>query len=305
MAGRYVPPALRNRNLASAPASQSGKAVESTAARRPLSELKLSPDRNDRPLHTLQEIAPHYGDNMTHSTLHDSAKTPGMLSYVVLFHGANPRWYSDHIIFARTNISFVKPFTTVQHDHLEAKPGGLEASSRHIALRSSHSGGEVLNDPDKDTSAESPSDVKTSILSNSEESPKPHLIPVFLEAKGRPSQGRSAVFYGYFSILHVDFLEPQSPELVRMLEQKWSPSKFGSGQTRRRSPERWADSLRQEWVVIQMTEVLSDHTPGDPVIQAMKEEHGKENAAMWQGGQGGRNEEATEEGENRSHEDNT
>lgn len=41
------------------------------------------------------------------STFHASAARPDELSYVILFHQANPRWESDGIVFAKTNIAIL------------------------------------------------------------------------------------------------------------------------------------------------------------------------------------------------------
>ncbi|EMD00548.1 hypothetical protein BAUCODRAFT_173137 [Baudoinia panamericana UAMH 10762] len=45
-------------------------------------------------------------------TLHDSEETPGKLSYLFLFHEANPRCDSDGIIYTKFNLELLPPATT-------------------------------------------------------------------------------------------------------------------------------------------------------------------------------------------------
>lgn len=81
-------------------------------------------------------------------------------------------------------------------------------------------------------------------------------VPIFSERPG-PKSDRRFIFSGYFRILNIDFLKPQSPELIRMLEQKWVSTNRNSslGSTRQRNAESWAKSLSQEWAVIKLEKV--------------------------------------------------
>ncbi|KAI1181234.1 hypothetical protein F4777DRAFT_8169 [Nemania sp. FL0916] len=44
------------------------------------------------------------------TTFHDSQASPGTLSYMLLFSGANPRWASDHIIFAKSKLALLPEY---------------------------------------------------------------------------------------------------------------------------------------------------------------------------------------------------
>ncbi|KAL8817279.1 MAG: hypothetical protein Q9191_008177 [Dirinaria sp. TL-2023a] len=88
------------------------------------------------------------------------------------------------------------------------------------------------------------------------------LIPVLAEHDS-PQKPQRFRFVGYFRILNLDFLKPHSSELIRMLDQKWTTTTKDSsteqanaqGYTKRRNPDRWAESLGQEWAVLKLEEI--------------------------------------------------
>ena len=140
MAKRYVPPALRgqSRDIADAPRSSSSNSSIPTfpvstglrtgnttymaggstssglrggrGSSTPLpTGLVSGPEER---LYSDKEIDRYFwpGEDLKAAlvekskTLHDSASTPGVLTYVLLFNDANPRWESDGIIFTKSSL---------------------------------------------------------------------------------------------------------------------------------------------------------------------------------------------------------
>ncbi|KAK5462991.1 hypothetical protein LTS15_002703 [Exophiala xenobiotica] len=93
-ANRYIPPFLRNRDANAASTKEEAKT--------PLRPI-LRSAREIRQYYSPGEESPSHDV----ATLHDSAETPGILTYVLIFHEANPRWPQDRIIFAKTNLDFL------------------------------------------------------------------------------------------------------------------------------------------------------------------------------------------------------
>jgi len=295
---RYIPPHLRNK----APAKETQTKPQDVETqieptRRALSDLQTEAsnttwrlkvdrdDRTDRPLHTLNEIHVHYNNQSgVHSTLNESPQNPGKLGYIVLFRGANPRWQKDHIIFAKTNVGLVPGYenktkpdtkttsennTEVTKEHAASEVGNASQKQEHAAANSSDNRQNIV--------VESASDVQS--LSSPSQIKAEAKIPVFLEIMNRAKHTtRKFLFYDYWDVAHVEFLAPRSPELVRMLQQKWEISQERSNgwrppNVKQRDPEAWEQSLRQEWAVIQLKRV--EDTEGalkDPEIKEMEEE---------------------------------
>lgn len=58
-------------------------------------------------------------------------------------------------------------------------------------------------------------------------------------------------FIGYFNLVNMQILEPQTPELVRMQEQKWTRmDRHGRPRPINRNAESWKKSLTQRWAVL-------------------------------------------------------
>ena len=82
--------------------------------------------------------------------------------------------------------------------------------------------------------------------------------PVFVETPFHSRKGRQVMEYGgWWKIIRIEYLEPQSEELITMLERKFSQptrkGRFGSNhrdQGKTRTAEAWAESLSLRWAVI-------------------------------------------------------
>ena len=153
---RYIPPHLRNKQPVdpsasptspTSPTSPSSNLPEDTLPARSLEEqlqnTKISSLRPQRCNHVLpgalgiNDIHTHYGGYAypitAKSTLNDSLERPKQLSYIVLFNNANPRWDSDGIIFAKTNIEYLPGYEEAfkeSNGGEEATHGGLDGRNK-------------------------------------------------------------------------------------------------------------------------------------------------------------------------------
>lgn len=287
------------------------------STRRSLASLSLSTPQSQRPLHTLQEICSHYQSQWLNGTLHDSEEFTNQLAYVVLHHNANPRWKDDGIIFAHTNIKLLPGYDAFVADldqDKEHTTPAIEGQADEIGAGDTEPGASEANvaDPGQSLNTEAvqegvweialeagsdvsrtemtPSDQRASmaadktggnatLASTSITDTIDRPIPVFSEFRFKYSD-RKLVFSGYYKLTAVDYLKPNSPELIKMLEQKWQlsqqaaskPASRGSargwgrgGQNGRggrggrarpawydRDAEAWKRSLNETWAVLEL-----------------------------------------------------
>ncbi|MCJ1334316.1 hypothetical protein MMC10_011024 [Thelotrema lepadinum] len=261
MSSRYIPPALRRQQKENTEPSKEAGSEKSAhpddaLPTRKLEDLKIDtrklPFRDPREVDpnalAIEEIHMHFGGPAylayNRSTLNDSIEHPKQLSYTVLFKDANPRWASDHIIFAKTNISFL--------------PGYTEAFinvSEHRSLASEHPEGEEKTPRmgTEGTEGQKPGAYEIDI--SEDLSP----IPVFAEEMRKGS----FLFTGWFRLQKISFLHPHSQDLVRMLAQKWDlRDKRGRAREVRRDKEAWEKSLKLQWAVIKMTKIEGEDGKG-------------------------------------------
>lgn len=184
-----------------------------------------------------------------HSTLNDSLEHPGVLTHVLLFHGANPRWTDDGIIFVKSN--------------LEILPCYKEARAEMAAARSdTTSGGTTEDDETSKRSAidEPPLEITPS---------KPRPIAIF-EQSPRSHRTSGFHFSGFHTISHIAVLSPRSRALTRILEQKWA---LQNGQFAKRRQEDWEKSLGYEWAAIKFVRMgEGEDVPSAPVIERVPQE---------------------------------
>ena len=109
----------------------------------------------------------------------------------------------------------------------------------------------------------SPSDPASPTL----ESSKPPLTAHESKPVAAFQQGRDTFkFVGWYILGHVDFLKPRSPELLKMLDQKWSVTdRSGKKREKTRGAEEWEKSLGHRWAVIQMARM--EEQPASPIIK--------------------------------------
>ena len=186
MAGRYVPPHMRNK------ASSTGNEAAGKF------ERKLEDG------YTLEEIANQFGSKQKTGTL-NSGIAEGALAFIVLFRDQHPQWPPQ--IFCKSNLHLLpaeKDANTI---------GDIYDSEAHPKAKGT-SGNETYasntNNGDAGEGTRSPSES----------------IPVFTEEISAPidrrRQGRRFVFEGYYDITNVEYLAPRSKELIKMLDTKFS-----------------------------------------------------------------------------------
>lgn len=94
-----------------------------------------------------------------------------------------------------------------------------------------------------------------------------HPIAVFKQVV-KAQAGRSYKFEGWNKIALIDYLEPNSPELVRMLEQKWTKTKGSKTTQEARSSESWQKSLSLKWAVVKLVkDEVAEAERGVPKIE--------------------------------------
>ncbi|KAI9723867.1 MAG: hypothetical protein M1828_003986 [Chrysothrix sp. TS-e1954] len=287
MPGRYIPPALRKPKPTTDPKEPNLTQNENNLPSRALSDLKL---QHKDELVTSHDIHRHFwpdGRRSLHgaSTLNDSAARPGRLAYVVLFLGAHPGWESDGVVFAKSNLGLL--------DGVEGGvampgvvPGGEGGEERvvddgAVSAKAEDSDEIIANvsPAERDTTATRTSvekGAKSIVPNQTEKSP----IAIFNQVRKGP---RTIKFTGWYEIAKLDRLQPKSPELIRMLEQKWMvKDRYGNVKSRQRDGKAWDESLRHEWVVLKMEpcggpELLVEHVHeplpgngGELIIQEAK-----------------------------------
>lgn len=163
-----------------------------------------------------------------HSTLNATEAEPDKLRYVLLFRDAHPRWKADMIIYAKSEL--------------------------HILPRTTEK-----NSSDTTTSTESEAPHSKSLEQAPPDSASPPTEPLttriafFAEDNNSPrSYSRAGFkFIGYFNLIHMQILRPNTPDLARMLEQKWTrTNSWGKARQVQRDPEAWKKSLGYAWAVL-------------------------------------------------------
>lgn len=276
MAGRYIPPALRQKQQQQAAHSQN-----TPGSRTAISKPNSSAERDQR--YSLREIYAHFwkdglrGTDGNHkSTLHASSDNPNGLAWVVLHKGANPQWDSNRVIFVKSNLDLLPEVQACDY-------GGSD--NKAVKKGEDDAGGDVLlgaglveatNLLDDDSDHSSQPDVSERERPAREGPPESHpAFAVFAEEPTAPrgSDIRNFRFIGWHRIAHMKILAPNSHALVRMLEKKWEiRDKFGRAFQRKRNEEAWQNSMMHKWAVLNM-EVDTDATQekGVPNIEMISD----------------------------------
>ena len=255
MAGRYVPPHLRNKSVSNV---------------KP--ELPPEPPISSDASLTLEEINNYFWpikdldgeNNNSHSlhietkgrTLHDSMAREGQLAYVILYWEANPRWESDNIIFTKSRLDLLPKAPT-------------------------SNGATAVNPGEKETTDGTKNDeISNGSPHQNREANACRPIAVFKEVSSKRVT-RDYQFEGWYKIERISFLEPHSPELVRMLEQKWSKTdKRGFTKVQERTGSGWNESLGYRWAVLKLAEhEAAKRELGSPKIERLLDRSPKPNGA--------------------------
>lgn len=249
----YVPPHLRKRQA-------------ENEKEPPLKSERAELATEDDDLVSLEEVrnyfwpldASHgrFASDTLNKTLHDAAASPQKLAYLFLFHGANPRWDTDNIIYTKSRLELLpQQFANDPDEH----NGGLSKDGQEPAVEGA---------------AEQHASVSGHATTDSSNG-KPHSGPIAVFQQIRSTKSNNArnfAFEGWFKIERVAFLEPHSQELVRMLQQKWQKTdKYGKVIQRQRDESAWKASLSQRWAVIKFAkDDQAERDRGEPKIERME-----------------------------------
>lgn len=137
----------------------------------------------------------------------------------------------------------------------------------------------VLTPKEQQKTADPATEPATSAPVTEPES-QPDRVPIAI-FKQHPRTGptdHAFSFVGYYAISNVDFLDPGSDALVRMLEQKWSYiDKLGKAQETARTKESLHQALCQQWAVVKFKEV-EDQSLAPPQIEKLPDPERKQKA---------------------------
>ena len=242
---RYVPPALRIKQQQQENQSSASAPGETSQAFRPrrLEDLRLQAGSSDGL--SLADIHDHFRKESARflgvqSTLNATASNPDRLGYLILFSDANPRWSTDQLLFAKTKIDLLPGY-----EEAFAEPPNSEPIIAPSTL-------ELFSGKDQtEESVESPGEP----------------VAVFEQSSGyRRDKESGFSFTGWFQLERVDFLQPFSEELARMLGQKWSrKDKFGRETEIKRDSEAWKRSMGHRWAVVKMKK--TSEQPPAPIVK--------------------------------------
>lgn len=210
-------------------------------------------------------------DGVHHSTLNGSAEVPDQLKYIMLFHDANPRWKSNGIIFVKSSLQLLPG--SERFDHQIGKKGD-SVDGKAAPSTNSQDISSIPNDENPTIATEQEDTAESSTytpdLSRYDRGP----IAVFEQLGGRKG---GFEFAGYHKISRLQFLEPFSDELQRMLMQKFSKvDKHGQVTQQQRSRNAWEASMRHRWAVMKLDKDEEAGIP-DPDIEVgeVKADDGK------------------------------
>ncbi|KAK4548615.1 hypothetical protein LTR36_009525 [Oleoguttula mirabilis] len=259
MAGRYIPPALRNKSGAD--------------EKKPPVKPERSSARFDE-LVSAEEVKSHFwpadgaDGTLTHDkinqTLHDAAVTPGKLAYLFLFYQANPRFDTDHIIYVKSNLDLLPHQSADSSNQGEAagvKPDGETSCS--IDETAAGVPVERVSAHRVPAAASTPGDTD-----------EPAAGPVTIFKQTRRGGSRSFAIEGWSTIERLAFCESHSPELVRILEQKWTKTdRRGNVIKEQRDERSWQESLRHRWAVLKFArDEVAEKDRGRPKAQRLADE---------------------------------
>jgi hypothetical protein len=197
------------------------------------------------------------GDSMP-ATLNASAANPTGLAYVVLFHQQNPRWDSDGIVYAKSNLSLIPGYT-------ENKPASQldEGASEQNQSSPSPETGEGMRQGVPETPI-SPLFRETPSTQYTPTNPNP--IAVFYQTMPFKKEA-TFEFAGWHELDVVSCVAPRSYALMALLRDKWIADVVAR---RRRRTVMWERSAQVEWAAIWMKRVKDSDAPPAPFLERWK-----------------------------------
>ncbi|KKY19412.1 hypothetical protein UCDDS831_g05381 [Diplodia seriata] len=266
----YVPPALRRKLQAAADNGSSEGCNEPASAAGNGAQPEQLPRADDVHDFYWPPVQLEAGEGMrptVHSTLNSSSSEPNRLKYVMLFQEANPRWEADRLVYVKTNLHYLPGSEKFAS---QKQPVASGAVKKLDGRTDGHSSEEPLVPAPTSSSNEPSGSTHTPNLTDYQLEP----IAVFEQVGNRSGGFR---FIGYHKIARLQFLEPKSGDLMRMLEQKFSvTNKFGRVSQQHRSPASWKASLEHRWVVMQLEKDEEAEKSLSPPDVKMNDERNRE-----------------------------
>jgi hypothetical protein len=282
MAGRYLPPALRNKQQ-QLPQSVSAS-VDTSSPSKKIGDEK----RPGNGIYSLREIYAHFwneddqdGEKLRsdhNTTLHSSSENTG-LAWALLFHDANPQWESNRIIFVKSSLHILPDIQRsnaleqaeneddgerAAQDDNEDVSLGLGLSTAMQSAKEEVEGAAALTTPGHAAPIrEGPPVSHPPFAIFAEQTPH-------LQGKGRDA--RCFKFIGWHKIARMEILLPKSEALVRMLTKKWEKAdRFGRVYQRQRNQKAWDDSLNHKWAILKMVvDEEACREKGEPKIERIE-----------------------------------
>ncbi len=167
----------------------------------------------------------------------------------------HPRWQTDQIIYVKSELQLLP----------QPEPPAEPSTDNN-----------VNNSP--------PSPVDSPTL--------PAQIMIFEQDSERNQSRARFTFLGYFDLIKMQILEPNTPALIRMLEQKWTRiGKWGQSHQIQRDADSWKKSLGYRWAVLKFAkneEATKALEP--PRIEVTMNDMGVRKEDLWSGSRKGVNE---------------
>ncbi|KAI9817831.1 MAG: hypothetical protein M1827_000950 [Pycnora praestabilis] len=221
MAGRYVPPHLRDKE--NAKSSNDNKTDDPSSSSSPSSS---KPSIGQQPeLYTINEITSHLGRlEGKHGTLNASVENSNTVSFILVFNGQHPYFVDKGQILCKSNLHLLPQMSS---------PTATISNSSSIVDSNN------TNNSNNTIPAEPPPPTHTTSQRT--------LIPVFTQPQNAWAQQGEFLSLGYHCITGISYLEPRSAELVAMLDAKFKE--------RTRNLEGWEKSLGMRWAVVELDKI--------------------------------------------------
>jgi hypothetical protein len=101
-----------------------------------------------------------------------------------------------------------------------------------------------------------------------------HHAPIAIFSQPIRRASRSYKYIGWYKIVRLQIIEPESEELVYMLMKKWeTKDRYGRIVSRQQDVSKWKESMSYRWAVVKMEkDELTMQEKGEPKIERLEED---------------------------------
>lgn len=175
------------------------------------------------------------------ATLHSSESNPSGLNHIIMFENAHPQFADQGIIYVKTNLEILPKKVAGASDL--GPSSGVEGDGQ------GDGGGNM--------------------------DPRPsNPIAMFVQHRlgVQAKQSRSFKFDGWYHMKEIDFFEPHSENLGRMLKRKFTRTdRYGNVSQSQRSKDKWEASIARRWAALELERDLdaekTHNSPDIPIIE--------------------------------------